>query len=68
MSSLKALLYKEQDAVSNLVRIAEYTNFFDQTDLISSQPVFTDVMTGDIGHISVDKIEYNIGLLVFYSI
>ena len=64
---LKALLYKKQDAVTTLVRIAEYTKFFDQIDPYF-QPMelkFTDVMTGDIGHISVDKIEYNIGLPSF---
>ena len=64
---LKALLYKEQDAVSTLVRIAEYTKFFDQIDpyFQPKELTFTDVMTGDIGHISVDKIEYNIGLPSF---
>ena len=64
---VKALLYKEQNAVSTLVRIAEYTKFFDQTDpyFQPKELTFTDVMTGDIGHISVDKIEYNIGLPSF---
>ena len=64
---IKALLYKEQDAASTLVRIAEYTKFFDQTDpyFQPKELTFTDVMTGDIGHISVDKIEYNIGLPSF---
>ena len=64
---IKALLYKEQDAVSTLVRIAEYTKFFDQTDpyFQPKELIFTDVMTGNIGHISVDKFEYNIGLPSF---
>ena len=64
---LKALLYKEQDAVSTLVRIAEYTKFFDQIDpyFQPKELTFTDVMTGDIGQISVNKIEYNIGLPSF---
>ena len=64
---VKALLYKEQDAVSTLVRIAEYTKFFDQTDpyFQPKKLTFTDVMTGDIGHISVGMIEYNVGLPSF---
>lgn len=64
---VKALLYKEHDAGSTLLRSIEYISFFDQTD-----PYFqpkeissTDVKTGDIGHITVDKIEYNIGLPSF---
>ena len=63
----KVLLYKEQDLGSTLVRIAEYTKFFDQIDpyFQPKELTFTDVMTGDIGHISVDKIEYNIGLPSF---
>ena len=64
---LTALLYKEQDAVSSLVRIAEYTKFFDQTDpyFQPKELTCTEVSTGVIGHISVDKIEYNIGLPSF---
>ena len=64
---IKALLYKEQDAASTLVRIAEYRKFFDQIDpyFQPKELTFTDVMTGGIGHISVDKIEYNIGLPSF---
>lgn len=63
----KALLYKEQDAVSTLVRIAEYTEFFDQTDpyFQPKELTYTDLTTGDIGHITVDKIEYNVGLPSF---
>ena len=47
--------------------VYEISKFFDQIDPYF-QPMelkFTDVMTGDIGHISVDKIEYNIGLPSF---
>ena len=64
---VKALLYKEQDAVSTLVRIAEYTEFFDQTDpyFQPKELTYTDITTGDIGHITVDKIEYNVGLPSF---
>ena len=45
----------------------QYTKFFDQIDpyFQPKELTFTDVMTGDIGHISVDKIEYNIGLPSF---
>ena len=64
---VKALLYKEQDAVSTLVRIAEYTKFFDQSDpyFQPKELTYTDITTGDIGHITVDKIEYNVGLPSF---
>ena len=64
---VKALLYKEQDAVSTLIRIAEYTEFFDQTDpyFQPKELTYTDLTTGDIGHITVDKIEYNVGLPSF---
>ena len=63
----KALLYKEQDSVSALVRIAEYTEFFNQTDpyFQPKELTFTDIKTGDIGHVTVDKIEYNVGLPSF---
>ena len=61
---VKALLYKEQDASSTLVRVAEFTKFFDQANpyFQPKELTFTDVITGDIGYISVDKVEYNIGL------
>ena len=64
---VKALLYEEQDAVSTLIRIAEYTEFFDQTDpyFQPKELTYTDLTTGDIGHITVDKIEYNVGLPSF---
>lgn len=64
---VKALLYKEHDAGSTLVRSIEYMEFFDQTDpyFQPKKISFTDVKTGDIGHITVDKIEYNIGLPSF---
>ena len=63
----KALLYKEQDTVSTLIRIVEYTEFFDQTDpyFQPKELTFNDVTTGDIGHITVNKIEYNVGLPSF---
>ena len=64
---VKALLYKEHDAGSTLVRSIEYMEFFDQADpyFQPKKISFTDVKTGDIGHITVDKIEYNIGLPSF---
>ena len=64
---VKALLYKEHDAGSTLVRSIEYMEFFDQTDpyFQPKKISFTDVKTGDIGHITIDKIEYNIGLPSF---
>ena len=64
---VKALLYKEHDAGSTLVRSIEYMEFFDQADpyFQPKKISFTDVKTGDIGHIAVDKIEYNIGLPSF---
>ena len=63
----KALLYREQNAISTLVRIAEYTEFFDQTDPYFQPKKLTinDLTTGDIGQITVDKIEYNVGLPSF---
>jgi len=64
---VKALLYKEHDAGSTLVRSIEYMEFFDQIDpyFQPKKISFTDAKTGDIGHITVDKIEYNIGLPSF---
>lgn len=64
---LKALLYKEHDAGSTLLRSIEYMEFFDQTEpyFQPKKILFTDEKTGDVGHIIVDKIEYNIGLPSF---
>jgi outer membrane lipoprotein-sorting protein len=64
---VKALLYKEHDAGSNLLRSIEYMEFFNQIDpyFQPKKISFTDVNTGDISHITVDKIEYNIGLPSF---
>ena len=64
---VKALLYKEHDAGSTLVRTIEYIKFFDQTDpyFQPKELTFTDVSTGVIGHITVDKFEYNVGLPSF---
>jgi hypothetical protein len=41
--------------------------FFNQIDpyFQPKKILFTDAKTGDIGHIAVDKIEYNIGLPIF---
>ena len=63
----KALLYKGHDADGTLVRTIEYMEFFNQIDpyFQPKKISFTDVKTGDIGHITVDKIEYNIGLPSF---
>jgi len=63
----KALLYKGHDADGTLVRTIEYIKFFDQTDpyFQPKELTFTDVSTGVIGHITVDKFEYNIGLPSF---
>lgn len=64
---VKALLYKEHDAGSTLLRSIEYMEFFNQIDpcFQPKKISFTDIKTGDIGHIAVDKIEYNIGLPIF---
>ena len=64
---VKALLYKEHDAGSTLVRSIEYMEFFDQIDpyFQPKELTFTEAGTGVIGHITVDKIEYNIGLPSF---
>jgi hypothetical protein len=64
---VKALLYKEHDAGSTLVRSIEYMEFFDQMDpyFQPKELTFTEAGTGVIGHITVDKIEYNIGLPSF---
>jgi hypothetical protein len=64
---VKALLFKEHDAGSTLLRSIEYMEFFNQIDpyFQPKKISFTDVKTGDIGHITVDKIEYNIGLPSF---
>ena len=64
---VKALLYKEHDADGTLVRTIEYIKFFDQTDpyFQPKELTFTDVSTGVIGHITVDKFEYNVGLPSF---
>ena len=63
----KALLYKGHDADGTLVRTIEYIKFFDQTDpyFQPKELTFTDVSTGVIGHITVDKFEYNVGLPSF---
>ena len=64
---VKALLYKEHDAGSTLLRSIEYMEFFNQIDpyFQPKKISYTDAKTGDIGHITVDKIEYNIGLPIF---
>ena len=64
---VRALLYKEHDAGSTLVRSIEYMEFFDQIDpyFQPKELTFTDEGTGVIGHITVEKIEYNIGLPSF---
>ena len=64
---VKALLYKEHDAGSTLVRSIEYIEFFDQIDpyFQPKELTFNEAGTGVIGHITVDKIEYNIGLPSF---
>ena len=63
----KALLYKGHDADGTLVRTIEYMEFFDQTDpyFQPKEILFTDEKTGVVGHIIVDKIEYNTGLPSF---
>ena len=63
----KVLLYKDHDLGSTLVRSIEYMEFFNQIDpyFQPNKISFTDVKTGEIGHITVDKIEYNIGLPSF---
>ena len=64
---VKALLYESYDADSTLLRSIEYMEFFNQIDpyFQPKKISFTDAKTGDIGHIAVDKIEYNIGLPIF---
>lgn len=61
---VKALLYKDYDAGSTLVRSIEYMEFFDQTDpyFQPKKLTFYDERTGVVGHITVDKFEYNIGV------
>lgn len=61
---LKAILYKEHGAGSSLVRSIEYISFFDQTDpyFQPKKLKIVDESTGDIGHITVREVEYNIGL------
>ena len=61
---VKAILYKEHDAGSTLVRSIEYISFFDQTDPYFQPKKLTvaDESTGEIGHITVREVEYNIGL------
>jgi len=64
---VKALLYESYDADSTLLRSIEYMEFFNQIDpyFQPKKISFTDAKTGEIGHIAVDKIEYNIGLPSF---
>ena len=64
---VKALLYESYDADSTLLRSIEYMEFFNQIDpyFQPKKISFTDAKTGDIGHIAVDKIEYNTGLPSF---
>jgi hypothetical protein len=61
---MKALLYEEHDAGSTLLRSIKYISFFDPTDpyFQPRELTFTDESTGEIGHISVQKVEYNVGL------
>ena len=61
---IKALLYEEHDAGSTLLRSIKYISFFDLPDpyLQPRELTFTDESTGEIGRISVQKVEYNVGL------
>ena len=60
----KALLYKDHDTGSILLRSIEYISLFDQIDpyFQPKELAFTDNRTGVVGHITVHKVEYNVGL------
>ena len=60
----KALLYKDHDTGSTLLRSIEYISLFDQIDpyFQPKELTFTDNRTGVVGHITVHRVEYNVGL------
>jgi len=60
----KMLLYAVGESGDSLIRSIEYLSYFDTIEpyLQPKEITFTDESTGDTGRITVQKVEYNVGL------